>query len=365
MCITPISEGHGQKDACRTAVAPSNRPPFGRRRQRKLVSFALPVNAPPPPILVSFASVDALIEALPISTQEACGEEIRTLVDRGLPPGVSTITLSTLFGVSTDFIGAMSRVPHRYYRLFTIRKGKKKRQIQAPKIALKVIQRWIGYHIARAIKLPACVLGFVPGKQGVIEAAQIHCNAEWVYALDLRDFFPSITAAQVNEAVMRLGYSERAARLIERLCTLKGCLPQGSPASPVLSNLVFLPTDSALQVIESETGVRYSRYADDLVFSGSGSPPEDLVQRVRKQLAEHGWQIAEEKEHLVRLPARLKVHGLLVHGTRPRLTKGYRNRIRAYRHLLAAGLIDSNDLSMIRGHLSYADALDRVDDRQT
>lgn len=318
------------------------------------------MNAPPPPILVSFGSVDALIEALPSRIREACEVEIRTLVGLGLPPAVSTITVSTLFGISADFVGAMSRAPQRYYRRFKIRKGKKTRQIEAPKVALKIIQRWIGAHLARATTLPDCVFGFVPGKQGVVEAAQLHCEAKWVYSVDLRDFFPSVAAARVLAALVTRGYSERAATLIVRLCTLDERLPQGSPASPVLSNLAFLPTDNALQGIATNLGVRYSRYADDLVFSGLGVPPDELVAQVHGVLFQHHWQIAEEKEHLARLPARLKVHGLLVHGKKPRLTKGYRNRVRAYRHLLDANLIASDDLATIRGHLAYAKSVDEA-----
>lgn len=351
-CITPISEGRGQKDACRTAVDPSNRTPFGRRRQRKLFCFALPVNAPP--LFVSFSSVDALIEALPADTREAYEAEIRSLAARGLPPAVSMRTLGAIFGVSTEFIGALSRAPHRYYRTFRIKKGRKIREIQAPRVALKVIQRWIGFYIARSAVLSPCVFGFIPGK-GVIDAAKLHCQAEWVYSLDLRDFFPNITATQVRDSLLTLGYAERAAILITNLCTLGGQLPQGSPASPVLSNLVFMMTDTALEAVAESEGVRFSRYADDLVFSGKGVPPENLANRVRKVLVNNGWQIANEKEHLARLPARLKVHGLLVHGARPRLTKGYRNKIRAFRHLLAADKITLKDISKVKGHLAYAD----------
>ena len=359
----PNSEDHAQKDAYRTAVSPSNRPPFGRRRERKLYCFAFPVNASPPPILVSFASVDALLDALPDQTRVECEQEIRRLVASGLAPATSTITVSTLFGVSSEFIGAMSRAPQRYYRRFTIRKGKKSRQIFAPKIALKLVQRWIGAHLARATSFPEYVYGFVPGRSGVIEAAQSHCGAQWVYSLDLRDFFPSIDSSRVIAALIARGYSHRAARLITRLCCLDGRLPQGSPASPVLSNLVFLEADKSLELIATAAGVRYSRYADDLVFSGQGDIPVDLVSKVKDVLSEHRWEIAPEKEHLAALPARLKVHGLLVNGEKPRLTKGYRNRIRAFRYLVASERVAEQDVSRINGHISYADHVEKARNR--
>jgi len=358
VCITPISEDYRQKDACGTAVAPSNRPPFRRRRQRKPFSFACPVNAPPPPLFVSFASLDALVEALPDITREECEEEIRRLAGMHLPAAASTLTVSTLFGVSAEFIGAMTRKPQRYYRSFIIRKGKKNRTIDAPKVALKIIQKWIGFHMAQATIFPNCVYGFVPGKNGVIDAAKIHCEARWVYSLDLRDFFPSISRNRVVAALMIRGYSERSANLISRLCTLNERLPQGSPASPVLSNLVFQKTDSALMNLSFVNGVRYSRYADDLVFSGAGEFPVSLADDVKRILIENQWEIAPEKEFTAKLPERLKVHGLLVHGAKPRLTKGYRNKIRAYKHLLSLDKVLPDDVQRIKGHLSYAKQVD-------
>ncbi len=309
---------------------------------------------------MSFASLDTLIEALPDRTREECEAEVRRLVASGLPPAVSTITVSTLFGVSAEFVGAMIRAPQRYYRRFNIRKGRKIRQIEAPKVALKIIQRWIGAHLAQATTLPSCVFGFVPGKTGVIEAAKMHCGAHWVYSLDLRNFFPNIAESRVVTALITRGYSPHAADLIARLCSLDGRLPQGSPASPVLSNLVFLETDNALQEIASAAGVRYSRYADDLVFSGRGDVPADLVEQIKTALVTHKWETAPEKEHLVKLPQRLKVHGLLVHGSTPRLTKGYRNRIRAYRYLLLAQKVTDSDLDRIQGHISYADHVEKT-----
>lgn len=312
-----------------------------------------------PPLFVSFNSVEAFIASLPGATVAAHGTEIRRVVALGLPPAVSLRTVATLFGVSPEFVGAMSRAPSRYYRVFKIKKGKKTRTIQAPRIALKVLQAWFANHVARAVQLPACVYGFVPGRSGVKEAAQQHCPASWVYSLDIRDFFPNITDQQVREALVRMGYADSTAEFLARLMTLNGRLPQGSPASPVLSNWVFAPTDETLVALANELEVRYTRYADDLVFSGLDAPPQEIQSRVREIVTGAGWTIADDKEHFASLPARLKVHGLLVHGPRPRLTKGYRNRIRAFRHLLEANKIAAEDRAKIRGHLAYADFIDR------
>ena len=311
-----------------------------------------------PPLLVSFSAVEDLVASLPDAVREAHEPEILKLHSAGLPAVISVRAISTLFNISAEFVNAISRTPQRHYRKFQIRKGKKTRDILAPRVALKVIQRWIATHLAASIRLPSCVFGFVPGKS-VIDAASVHCDATWVYSLDLRDFFPSITARQVYDAIRSLGYSEDAASLVMQLCTLNGSLPQGSPASPVLSNLVFRDTDVLLSSLAAARSVRYSRYADDLVFSGLAPAPADLQTTVKAVLLDAGWKLAIEKEHLAALPNRLKVHGLLVHGSSPRLTKGYRKKIRAYRHLTRVGKVKPADASRIAGHLAYASSIEK------
>lgn len=303
--------------------------------------------------------MEQLLTALPESTRATHENEIRRIVALGLPPAISLRTVATLFGVSSEFIGALARVPNRYYRVFKIKKGKKTRTIHAPKVALKLIQSWFGSHVANNIALAPCVFGFVPNISGVKSAAAVHCGSSWVYSLDLRDFFPSISKNHVVQAIKSIGYGEDSAQFLAKLLTLDGYLPQGSPASPVLSNLVFSSTDKLLMEAAEDMEIKYTRYADDLVFSGTGAPPEMLKNRIRTIVENSGWTIANDKEYFASQPARLKVHGLLVHGEKPRLTKGYRNRIRAYQHLLANEKILSKDLDKVKGHLSYAKFIDK------
>ncbi len=262
-----------------------------------------------------------------------------------------------MFGYSARFVGALQRRPERYYRTFLVHKGKKKREIQAPRVALKVIQKWFAHHLAQAVELDECVFGFVPGRSAPHAAAR-HCGANWVYAIDLADFFRSTPRERVEAVLRDLGYPSHGADLAARLCCYGDYLAQGSPASPVLSNLVLRPLDGSLKQIAIDAGATYTRYADDLVFSGSGDFPAGLDERARQAVAEDGWRLAEGKEHLAKLPQRLKVHGLLVHGPRPRLTKGYRNRLRAFRHLIEHNRVKEEDLGRLQGHLAYAESVE-------
>jgi RNA-directed DNA polymerase len=320
-------------------------------------SFAGAMN--PPPLLVSFSDLEQYLGALPRELNEQFGSEIRRLVEVRLPPVVSRRCLAILFGFSGKFVGAMARGSPRYYRHFVVPKGRGKRHIQAPRVALKVIQKWLGYHLASAIKYAPCVYGFVKGRSAV-QAASIHCGAKWVFSTDIRDFFQTTKISVVRESLESIGYSPHGADLFAALCCYGQGLAQGSPASPVLSNLAFRSADVDLARIAKRPGVRYTRYADDIVFSGAGSFPEDLPSQVRQIIENHGWLVAEAKERISLFPSRLKVHGLMVQGPTPRLTKGYRNRIRAYRHLLVTNRVAPEDLRKVHGHLAYAASVEQL-----
>lgn len=312
-----------------------------------------------PPLLVSFSDTDSLIRALDPNVREAHQAEICSLVSRKLPPAVSIQVVACLFGVSGSLIGVMSRRPVRYYRTFTIRTGKKHRRINAPRVALKVIQKWLGTHIASAVDFGPAVFGFVRGRSAA-DAAHVHCGADWVYSVDIADFFPSVTPGQVCESLQEIGYSEASAQLVANLATLNEGLAQGSPASPVLSNLVFRRTDGLLGQLATECDSRFTRYADDIVFSGVGDFPSRMPDAVAGIVSQMGWKLAPSKVHLGIRPRRLKVHGLLVNGANVRLTKGYRNRIRAFKHLLNVQKIRGEQLQSVKGHLAYAASIDRL-----
>ena len=307
-----------------------------------------------PPLLVSFSVLDDFLKALPDDYAPASREVIARLHAAGLPPVTSVASLAILFGFSSRILTSMAHRSDKFYRVFRIHKGRGRyRVIQAPRVALKVIQKWLSFHLAQSLTYPAYVHGFVPGRSH-LTAAQCHVGSEWVYSLDIENFFPTTSMRKVTEALRGLGYNEAGAKLIANLCCYSGNLSQGSPASPVLSNLVFREVDARIAELAVQLGITYTRYADDLVFSGHGDFPE-AIKQVKEWIGTAGWTISEEKEHFAKLPKeRLKVHGLLVHGNAPILTKGYRKKIRTYKFLLSNQKIKEDDVARIMGHLSYA-----------
>lgn len=284
---------------------------------------------------------------------------INQLLESGLLPITSKEVLATIIGVNPGIIWSFIQKPSRYYRSFRIPKGKGERHILAPKVGLKIIQKWIGTQLQKSQSFPNHVYGFVPGRSH-IGAAKIHTEARWVFSTDIENFFPSTPQGIVTDSLIEVGYDLESAKLIASLCCYGGHLAQGAPSSPVLSNLSMRRVDADLVALAKELGIRMTRYADDLSFSAPGEFPSVLPKRLEAIFAESPWKISKEKTNLAQRPDRLKVHGLLVHNSSVRLTKGYRNRIRAYRHVFASGKCRPEDVARISGHLNYASQVDEA-----
>lgn len=313
----------------------------------------------PPPLLISFESAEQILQAMPEDLYVRYGAECSALIERQLPPAVSTRVVAILFGYSTKFVGSLVNAPQRHYRVFRIPKGRGHRSIYAPRVALKLIQKWIGFHLERSIEWPDYVCGFVTGRSH-LTAAKAHAGANWVFSVDIENFFPSVSRYRARHALESIGYSSHAAEIVAALACVNGALAQGSPASPVIANLTLSQLDVQLSDLASELGFRYTRYADDLVFSGVDAPPsEGFKSRVREMVRVDGWRLAGNKEYFAIRPKRLKVHGLLVDTATPRLTRGYRNKLRAYEHLLANGRVLEVDIPRLQGHVEYGNSVKR------
>jgi hypothetical protein len=171
------------------------------------------------------------------------------------------------------------------------------RLIESPKQRLKAIQRWVLTEILDRVPPHPAAHGFRSGRS-TLSFAQPHVGRHLVLKLDLKDFFPGILKARVAAIYMTAGYPEAVAELLAGLCTnttpstvirsgaanssiaerqrLKTMyqrphLPQGAPTSPTLANLAAFRLDCRLAGLAAAAGARYTRYADDLLFSGDAS----------------------------------------------------------------------------------------------
>ena len=198
-----------------------------------------------------------------------------------------------------------------YKTFFIPKKSGGVRKIEAPNDELKTIQLWIKENILDKFSVSQYAKGFVKGVS-IYDNAKQHTKKELVINIDLKDFFPSIGYNEVYKVFKYIGYTESVSKLLANLCT-NPCdvLPQGSPASPVLSNLVSLKLDKRLGCLAKKIGADYTRYADDITFSGEKTIKK-YIKVIKKIIREEGYKINEEKFRLQYYYQCQEVTGLIV-----------------------------------------------------
>jgi RNA-directed DNA polymerase len=269
------------------------------------------------PPLVSFNSVLDLKRAVRASGELSKLEDkiFDRLSEAGLPPLVSPTVLGLILGVSPKLITSLANHPRRkypYYRRYKIpKRAGGVRTILAPRTYLKAVQRFILKRILESQPLPKYVMGFVRGR-GIVQNARVHVGADYLLNVDVKDFFPSVRTEHVLKVFRRLGFPEEMSRVLSFLCTYEGCLPQGAPTSPYLANLAFGKIDEELVRISEKRSLKYSRYADDLTFSGSEPIEEGFVSKVDEILRSHGFNLNAKKIKLTRPGQAKYVTGLVV-----------------------------------------------------
>lgn len=241
-----------------------------------------------------------------------------------------------------------NRKKRREYQVFWLAKrGGGYRPVAAPSLGLKKVQRGI-LSLLLAGEISPYATAYQPGCTLLRNAAP-HLGQPLVVKLDIANFFGSIAFPAVYAAIDRAlrrnpaiqpdgkappvgaaassgSYNAALSFFFTTFCTLDGILPQGAPTSPLLSNLVFFPLDCQIAAFCESRKIRYTRYSDDLTFSGDFSP-DTLIRFIRRLLREHGFLLHESKTVVARRSERQQVTGILVND-RPQAGRKFRRRIR-------------------------------------
>lgn len=198
------------------------------------------------------------------------------------------------------------------YRVFEIpKKSGGTRVIEAPTERLKAIQKWIKNEIIDSFSPSQYATGFRK-KLSIVDNAKKHIGKELIVSFDIKDFFPSITYADVLKMFVYMGYKLDVAHLLTQLCTNgDDVLPQGSPASPSISNLILLKMDKRLGKLAEAVNCDYSRYADDITFSGD-KKIKSIIPLVKSIITEEGFTVNEDKIRLRYSNQKQEVTGLIV-----------------------------------------------------
>lgn len=218
---------------------------------------------------------------------------------------------------------------NQYHNFYINKKSGGKRKIEAPSEKLKSYQQWIKEKILEKIHISDHAMGF-RRNYSILENAREHVGKDLVINIDLKDFFPSIKYAQVFRIFVYIGYTVEVAHLLTQLCTnSQNVLPQGSPASPIISNIVALKLDKRLKGLAEKYSCSYTRYADDITFSGKNNI-KNLLPIVEQIIKEEGFTINTKKVRLQYKNQRQEVTGLIVNNkisVSPELQKEIDNAI--------------------------------------
>ncbi len=229
-------------------------------------------------------------------------------------PEITTLAdLAETLRMHPDDLGwliSRGKVEHYRHRWQVKPKSGRFRLIESPKVLLKFAQRQVLRKILYAIPPHEAACGF-RSDCSVLDFVEPHSGKILLIRYDLEDFFPSITAARVLQIFLTAGYPESVARALTRLTThavpqsvldekalawperrrlATPHLPQGAPTSPALANLSAFRLDCRLAGLAKAAGADYTRYADDLLFSGG----VDFARQTRRFEVAVGAIILEE-----------------------------------------------------------------------
>jgi len=242
------------------------------------------------------------------------------------------------FGAKSGVNPINSKIVHYNYRALSKKSGGW-RMIEAPKAHLKLMQRLILTEILDRVPVHDVAHGFVRGRS-IQSFAAPHVGRRVVLRMDLEDFFPSIAGRRVQAFFRTAGYPESVADLLGGLCTnavphgawdgveqrseltfdarklyARPHLPQGAPTSPALANICAFRVDCRLSALAAAAGATYTRYADDLAFSGDAEFDrcvERFAARAAAILLEEGFRVQHRKTRIMRQGVRQYLAGLVV-----------------------------------------------------
>jgi RNA-directed DNA polymerase len=241
-------------------------------------------------------------------------------------------------------IGPVSHYDYHWIR----KRGGSFRLVESPKARLKSIQRKLLREIIDRIPPHDSAHGFRHGRS-ICSFVQPHVGRRVILKLDLQDFFPTITRWRVTGLFLSAGYPDAVAQLLGGICTnaapsrvrqaIPGCerqtaqrletlygtphLPQGAPSSPGLANLCAFKLDARLTGLARAAGGTYSRYADDLLFSGDAAFARSLKRfhiHASAIVLEEGFAVNFHKTQIQGQSMRQRAAGLVInsHANVPR-----------------------------------------------
>lgn len=258
--------------------------------------------------------------------------------------------LAFQLGIPLDVLCDLADHAEDHYHPFR-RKSRngKQRWIDRPDRQMSAVQTVIRNTFLIQVPLSPIVHGCVRGRSHVSNAA-VHVKSAHLASVDVKDFYPKVTNKMVYTIFCNvIGLGPEPARLLTRLTTRAGHLPQGAPTSDALANIYLTPVDRQVELISSERGLRPSRYVDNYDFDGRRAseavgPTIDALRRL-------GLGVRHKKTHHAGPCSPHVVTGLTVNGPRPSVSRIYRDTLRSEIYDLIAARARRDDTRILERSL--------------
>lgn len=269
-------------------------------------------------------------------------------------PLLSMGKLESILKLDRTYLWKIANKAGNYYNSFDQRPSgskKKWRHIDNPIGDVREIQKRLQKRILNKFLFPSTMLGGVK-KGSIIKNAKQHANQKFVFAIDIRNCFPSIK----NEYVLNifrehLGCSAKISYLLTKLTTYQTRLPQGAQTSTFLANLSLLNLHDEIGKISNRYGLKFTFYVDDIVISGEEVPI--AIEPIIKTVQRLGFSIANKKKNLMRGNSLQKVTGLIVN-KKVNISKEYVETLR--KEIITAskkGYFTVNEKRSFEGKIRY------------
>ena len=270
---------------------------------------------------------------------------------------LSAIDISLAIGISPRLFTSFTHAPENHYRTFYIgKRGGGTRQIDSPRIFLKTVQYWVLDYLLWRLPSHQCCHSYQKEKSIQTNAAP-HVGKNYVANVDVENFFGTITTEMIRNLLLKYKFGKQLSKNLSKLLTLKSSLPQGSPASPVLSNSYLYGFDQVIYSAASSQGIDYTRYADDMTLSGDNREQLiHVIDLIKIELSKLGLRLQDEKTRIASKGGQQRVTGVVVN-YRISPPRKLRRQIRALFHQAKLHPEDAN-CKKLSGYASYLNSYD-------
>lgn len=225
----------------------------------------------------------------------------------------------TLYGLSNS-------LEKHYHTVYLPKSDGSKRKLSVPDLILKPVQKSIADNILIQYPISKYAKAYKPGSS-IQKNARPHVGKKKILKLDIEGFFDHILYSRVKDTVFyEEKYSESIRILLTMLCYYNDSLPQGAPTSPAITNIIMYDFDETVGAFCNEKNIAYTRYCDDMTFSGCFDERE-IISFVKGELRKLGLFLKNRKTAVISASKRQVVTGIVVN-EKMNVTKDYKKTIR-------------------------------------